>query len=184
MSDSTLTLAALLGSPPDVDPAKMGLASEAGASTNDGAGFLRTKISEGLSSALGVDVMALIAEAWAKTDDVRRAASAQRGSGQPAHLFLAKHDIACDNKLDVTLEVLGAPAITDHLSLRLKAMFEGVGVTIDHDCIVAVDAGRGAAKAELLYSDASLLSESSDWIALPAKWVLRRPIRIAGGDSP
>lgn len=73
------------------------------------------------------------------------------------------------------------PAVTDHLNLRLKAMFEGVGVTIENGCIVSLDAGRGSAKAELLYSNASLLSESSDWVTLPAKCTLGRPIRIASG---
>lgn len=86
--------------------------------------------------------------------------------------------MVCDSQLKVALEFAGVPAVTDHLDLRLKAMFGGVGVTIENGCIVGFDAGRGAAKVELLYSSASLLSQSTDWVTLPGTWTLRRPIRI------
>ncbi|MBV8036419.1 hypothetical protein [Roseateles sp.] len=171
---SSLTLAALLPAGLSVDASRMQLGA---GNHGDEGGFLRSKIGEGVTAALKLDVMELIAEAWAKTDELRGAA-AGAGSGSPAHLFLAGHDVSCDSELKVVLEFAGMPALTDHLKLRLKAMFQGVGVTVANGCIVALDAGRGAAKAELLYSNTSLLSESSDWVTLPGQYTLARPVRI------
>jgi hypothetical protein len=174
----TFTLASLLPEGLAVDRSKMRLGTASPLSEAEG-GFLQDKIRDGIASALGVDVIELIAEAWAKTEELRQAAaSAKAGAGEPAHLFLAKHDVVCDSELKVALEFAGMPALTDHLKLRLRAMFQGVGVTVEDGCIVALDAGRGAAKAELLYSSASLLSESSDWVTLPGHYPLTRPVRI------
>jgi len=179
MSDATFTLARLL--PPDVavDAAQMRLdGNGSAAARGTELGFLQSKIDDGVRAALDVDVMEILAEAWAKTDDLRQAGGSEAASATPTHLFLAKHDVVCDNQLKVALEFAGMPAITDHLDLRLTASFEGVGVTIEHGCIVAVDAGRGAAKAELLYSNARVLGRSTDWVALPAHCTLARPVRI------
>ncbi len=157
-----------------------GVASPNGTET----GFLEGKIREGVTSALNVDVLEFIAQAWAKVEEMQTAATAdRRGAKQPTHLFLAKHDVVCENQLKATLEFAGIPAITDHLNLRLKAIFEGVGVTIENGCIVALDVGRGSAKAELLYSNASLLSQSTDWVTLPARHTLTHPVQIGRGKA-
>ena len=183
-SSSALTLARLLPGPLSIDPAQMHLGSAAATTRDDGAsGFLTTKIGESVSAALDVDVLELIAEAWAKTDGLRASAANEHDGFAPLHVYLAKHDVVCDSRLKIALEFAGVPAVTDHLDLRLKAMFEGVGVTIENGCIVAVDDGRGAAKVELLYSSASLLSQSTEWVTLPGTWTLARPVRIGNGPS-
>ena len=185
MSDSTFTLAALLPQDLAIDASQMHLqGNDVAPPKGTGTGFLEEKIQEGVASALNVDVLELVAQAWAKTAEMQKAATAdRRGSGQPTHMFLAKHDVVCENKLKVALEFAGVPAITDHLNLRLKAMFEGVGVTLENGCIVALDAGRGSAKAELLYSNASLLSQSTDWVTLPVKHTLAHPVQIGRGKA-
>lgn len=185
MSESTLTVAVLLPRELALDSSQMRLNAGGDASPRGAEdGFLQSKIRDGVASALEVDVLGLIAEAWAKTAELQAAAATtERGSEAPTHVFLAKHDVVCDNQLKVALEFAGMAAVTDHLNLRLKAMFEGVGVTIENGCIVALDAGRGAAKAELLYSNAKLLGQSTDWVTLPAKCTLARPIRI-GRSTP
>lgn len=185
MSDSTFTLAALLPHDLAIDSSQMHLqGNDAAPSQGPEKGFLEAKIQEGVASALNVDVLELVAQAWAKTAEMQKAATAdRRGSGQPTHMFLAKHDVVCDNKLKVALEFAGVPAITDHLNLRLKAMFEGVGVTIENGCIVALDTGRGSARAELLYSNASLLGQSTDWVALPGQHRLAHPVQIGRGKA-
>ena len=81
----------------------------------------------------------------------------------------------------MALEFAGLDAITDHLDLRLKAMFDGVGLLIENGCIVAVDLGRAAARAELRYSNATLLGQSTDWVALPSKYTLKHPLQIGSG---
>lgn len=176
---ASFTLASLLPEGLTVDRSKMRLG--AGPGKDAGAGFLQDKIRDGVVAALDLDILELIAQAWAKTDELRRAAEgAKAGAPGPTHLFLAKHDVDCDSELKVALEFAGMPAVTDHLKLRLKAMFQGVGVTVENGCIVALEAGRGAAKAELLYSNTSLLSQSTDWVTLPGRYRLSRPVRIAG----
>lgn len=171
-----LSVAALLPDAIALDPAQLRFGKEA-AGLGAAAGFVQTKLLEAVRAALDADVMAVLAEAWAKTAELRNAAQAQ-GAGQPTHLYLAKHEIACDNQLKLVLEFAGLPALTDHLDLRLKAQFEGVGLSIEQGCIVALDAGRGMAKLELLYSNAKLLSQSSDWVRLPASCTLAHPVRI------
>lgn len=179
-SSYSLTLARLLPDELSIDPAQMRLGSGATAARDaSAAGFMASKIGESIGAALDVDVLELIAEAWAKTDALRASvANPPEGPATPMHLYLAKHDVVCESQLKVALEFAGVPALTDHLDLRLKAMFEGVGVAIENGCIVAVDGGKGAAKVELLYSSASLLSRSTDWVTLPGTWTLGRPVQI------
>jgi hypothetical protein len=178
MSESTFTLAELLPRHLSVDSSQMHLD---GTPKNIEPAFLEGVIQYGVTSALNVDVLELIAEAWAQTNALRTAAAAK--DGQPTHVFLAKHDVACDNQLKVVLQFTGAAPVTDHLDLQLKASFEGVGVIIENRCIMAMDAGHGKATAELHYSNARLLGQSNDWVALPVKFRFAHPIQIGRGGA-
>ncbi len=91
--------------------------------------------------------------------------------------------VVCQNRLDLVLEFAGMPAVTDHLQLRLSAKFEGVGVTVAEGCIVAIDAGRGAAQAELRYSNTKLIGRTTDWVGLPTQHRLERPIPVTREPS-
>ena len=181
---STLTIGALLPRDLSIDTSQMKLKGN-GATTHAGAaGFMQEKIRDSVDAALHIDVLELIADAWSRTADIQTAAAAAAKPGAspaPTHLYLAKHEIVCDNQLKVALEFAGLDAITDHLDLRLKAMFDGVGLLIENGCIVAVDLGRAAARAELRYSNATLLGQSTDWVALPSKSTLKRPLQIGSG---
>lgn len=180
MNDSNLTVAALLPAEMVIDPSQIGAGAATSAAPMGLTTFLHSKLKEGVASALDIDVLGLVAQAWAGTDELRKlAAPDKRSAAAPVHLFLAKHDVVCENVLKLTLEFAGMPAITDHLKLNLTAKFEGVGVTVERGCIVALDAGRGAAKAELLYSSTRLLGSTTDWVTLPPRYVLKRPIEIA-----
>lgn len=183
MTPTELTLSDLLPPGLAVDASQLRLHAErAQPQSSQEAGFIQTQIRDRVASALDVDVLGLIAEVWARSGELRDAAERESPSGAPCHLFLAKHDVVCDNELKIALEFAGVPAVTDHLSVRLKAMFEGVGVTIEKGCITALDAGRGSARVELLYSNASLLGQSTDWVALPGRVTLARPVPIARAE--
>jgi hypothetical protein len=58
-----------------------------------------------------------------------------------------------------------------------------VGVTIAEGCIIAVDAGRGAAQAELRYSNPKLIGRTTDWVDLPAQHRLERPTPVTREPS-
>lgn len=179
MSDTSLTVADLLPADLQLDAAELALQQPGGTPASGAfAGFIAGKLGEAVAAALGLDVIELIAQAWVKTDALRKLAKTPPGAGALTHVYLAKHDVACENRLNVVLEFAGAPAVTDHLKLTVTAQFEGVGLTIDAGCIVALDAGRGAAKAELSYSNARLIGSTTDWVALPGKLTLAHPIAI------
>jgi hypothetical protein len=184
---ATLKVSDLLPSVLQVDPVDLRLQrGAAGESAGLGPSLLQfaaAKVQEAIATALQLDVLELIAQAWAKTDELRRLAAESRAPGDMRHLYLAKHEVVSENRLNVVLEFAGMPSLTDHLSLRLVAAFEGVGVTIDGGHIVAVDAGRGQAKVELRYSSAKLLGSTTDWVALPARHTLARPIEIDGSRA-
>jgi hypothetical protein len=182
MSQRALTVSGLLPDNLKIDAAELAFRGE-GSVGSTLLGFLGTKVQEALGSALDIDVLELIAEAWAKTDELREVAAGMHESGEVKHLFLAKHDVVCENRLNVVLEFAGAPTITDHLQLTLTAKFEGVGVTVDGHCIVAVDAGQGAAKAELRYSNTKLAGSTTEWVALAFKHTLAHPISIAANHA-
>jgi hypothetical protein len=178
MSDRALTVAALLPADMKFDTQELDL--QGGAAWGSSAlGFLAAKVQDAIATTLDKDVLELIAEAWANTDELRDVAARPQSAGGVKHVYLAKHDVVCENKLNVVLEFAGAPAITDHLKLLLTAKFEGVGVTLENGCIVAIDAGRGAAKVELRYSNTKLIGSTSDWVALPLKHRLGHPVRVA-----
>ncbi len=141
MSQSTLTVSQLLPLGMTVDPSQ--LCWDAGTSKAAAGldGFVKDKVRDGVVAALDMDVLELIATAWAKVDDLADVADASRRTpGQTTHVFLAKHDVICENKLNVALEFAGVPAVTDHLRIKLTAKFEGIGMTIDGGYIVALDA--------------------------------------------
>ena len=185
MSDTSLTIAGLLPADLRLDAAELTIPPDGPAPSSAFAGFIGAKLREAVDGALGLDVLELIAQAWAKADELGRLADTPPGAGELTHVFLGKHDVVCENKLNVLLEFAGAPALTDHLKLTVTAQFEGVGLAIDSGCIVALDAGRGAAKAELRYSNTKLVGSSTDWVRLPGKWTLAHPIAIvAQHDAP
>jgi hypothetical protein len=183
MTDTSLTVAGLLPADLHLDPAELTIPPGSPAAGSGFTAFVGAKLGEAVTGALGLDVLELIAQAWAKADELRGLAKTPPGTGELTHVFLAKHEVACENKLNVVLEFAGAPAVTDHLRLTVTAQFEGVGLTIDSGCIVALDAGRGAAKAELHYSNAKLVGSTTDWVTLPGKLVLSRPIPIVAAQE-
>lgn len=178
MSDRSLTLASLFPSTPRLDASELKLQRSAGSGESGLLDFIGAKAQEGVAEALDVDVLGLVAQGWSKVDDLRGVAEQTLRTGQPAHVFLGKHELTCDNQLDVVLEFAAVPAVTDHLQLRLVALFESVGLTIERGCIAAIDAGRGSARAELRYSSAKLLGQSTDAVVLPRRWRLERPVAV------
>jgi hypothetical protein len=177
MSDRSLTVADLLPAALDVDARELDLRGGGVAETGV-LDFVSAKVRDRVAGLLQLDVLGLIAQAWTKLDELCVLAEQTRRSGETRHAFLGKHDVVCDNRLDVVLEFAGVPAVTDHLQLRLSAKFEGVGVTIADGCIVAIDAGRGAAQAELRYSNTKLVGRTTDWVELPTRHRLERPIPV------
>jgi hypothetical protein len=177
MSDRSLTVADLLPAALDIDARELDL--RGGAVVETGLlDFVAAKVRDSVAGLLQIDVLGLVAQAWSKVDELRALAEQTRRSGETRHAFLGKHDVVCQNRLDLVLEFAGMPAVTDHLQLRLSAKFEGVGVTVAQGCIVAVDAGRGAAQAELRYSNTKLIGRTTDWVELPAQHRLERPIPV------
>jgi hypothetical protein len=180
MNEAALTIADLLPLDCHLDTKQLQLPQEGSASVSSSvASFLQEKLQDSVSGALKLDVLELVAEAWSKTDELRELAERKPTSGgEPTHIFLAKHDVVCENRLNIALEFAGVPTLTDHLKLKLTAKFEGVGVTVENGYIVALDAGRGAAKAELSYSSTKLIGSTSDWVKLPGHYKLARPLPI------
>lgn len=179
MEARALTIADLLPSGFTVDPAQLSLDGSASSPAAGLRDFIRAKALDGIGSALKLDVIDLIARAWSQVAELQKAAQQQKAGGTPDTLFLAKHEVVCEDKLKLTLEVLGTPALTDHLGLKLTAAIEGVGLIVDTGCIVGIEAGRGSAKVALHYSNTRLAGQSTDWVALPARLMLSRPVRIA-----
>ncbi len=182
MSDRSLTVADLLPAALDIDARELDLRG-AGLVETGLLDFVAAKVRDSAAGLLQLDVLGLVAQAWSKVDELRVLAEQTRRSGETRHVFLGKHDVVCENRLDLVLEFAGMPAVTDHLQLRLSAKFEGVGVTVAQGCIVAVDAGRGAAQAELRYSNTKLIGRTTDWVALPAQHRLERPIPVTRESS-
>jgi hypothetical protein len=181
----SMKLSALLPAELHIDPAEMSLGQGKTVSATM-LSFVGTKVQDAIASSLDIDVLELIAEAWAKTGELRELCEGERRS-EAQHVFLAKHDVECESRVKVLVEFAGAAGlgaslapVTDELRLILKAKFEGIGLTIDKGFIVAVDAGKGAAQAELRYSNAKLVATTSGWVELPAKHTLRHPIQIGG----
>jgi hypothetical protein len=182
MSDRSLTVADLLPAALDIDARELDLRGGGGLETGL-LDFVAAKVRDSVAGLLQLDVLGLVAQAWSKVDELRALAEQTRRSGETRHAFLGKHDVVCQNRLDLVLEFAGMPAVTDHLQLRLSAKFEGVGVTVAEGCIVAIDAGRGAAQAELRYSNTKLIGRTTDWVGLPTQHRLERPIPVTREPS-
>jgi hypothetical protein len=182
MSDRSLTVADLLPAALDIDAQKLDL--RGGGVVETGLlDFAAAKLRDSVADLLQLDMLGLVAQAWSKLDELRALAAQTRCSGEARHAFVGKHDVVCQNRLDLLLEFAGMPAVTDPLQLRLSAKFEGMGVTVAEGCIAAVDAGRGAAQAELRYSNTKLIGRTSDWVDLPAQHRLEWPIPVTREPS-
>lgn len=176
MPDRSLTLAKLIPASLRVDAKELKLQDAAAGDSL--LAFVGAKVQEGVEQALDVDVLGLVAQAWSKVDELRGVAEQTVRSAQPSHVFLGKHELTCDNQLDVVLEFAGVPAVTDHLQVRLVAVFESVGLTLERGCITEIDAGRGSARVELRYSNAKLLGQSTDAVELPVRWRLQHAVAV------
>lgn len=179
-----LRLSDLLPAELNIDPAEMNLGQSKALSPTLFS-FVASKVQDAIATALNVDALELISQAWAKTSELCELCAESRN--EPRHTFLAKHDVECESKVKVLLEFAGAPAfgafvspVTDELRVLLKAKFEGVGLTIEKGFIVAVDAGHGAAQAELRYRNTKLVGGSTGWVELPARQTLHHPVQIGG----
>lgn len=183
MSDASLIISDLLPSRSAIDPAELSFHESPGLASTM-LGFVGSKVEETLDSVLRADVLGLVALAWTKVNALRDAAAEGRAKCEPRHVFLGKHEIESESKVDVRVEFsqlpgaqLAAP-FTDELRLKLKATFQSVGLTIDNGFIVAVEAGKGEVEAQLCYSNNKLLGASTAPVALPAKYKLQHPVVI------
>lgn len=190
MSDASLKLSDLLPSRKPVDPAQLKLAAERPIPQGV-LGFVHSKVEEAIDGALQADVLGLIALAWTKVSALKVAADESREKNQPRHVYLGSHEIVSDNKIDVRVEFGPLPGavkellapLTDELGLKLEAKFEGVGLTIEQGAIVAIDAGEGAVKAELCYSNKKLLATTTEPVKLPRTYRLPHPVMIGPASA-
>ncbi len=184
MSNNRLTLNDLLPARGKVDAKEMNLAGLKD-KTPSMLGFINNKVDEVVDSSLNADVLGLIAQAWTKLGALRDAAEIGRQKKAAQYVFLGEHDLSSEAAVKVLVEFALSPGaaaaaapVTDALTVKITAKFESVGLTIDDGCIVAVEAGRASAKAELRYSSQKLFGSSSDWVSLPAKFRLEPPVLI------
>lgn len=184
MSDASLKVSDLLPARDRVDAADLHFSAD-GPVTSTVLAFVGSKVEEAIDSALQADVLALVALAWTKVSAIRDAAAEGREKGEVRHVFLGKHEIESESKIDVRVEFSQLPGtakllapLTDELSLKLKAKFDSVGLTIENGYIVAVDAGDGAVEAQLCYSNKKLLGTSTAPVVWPAKCRLPHPVMI------
>lgn len=183
MSDASLKLADLLPSRGRIDSAELDFS--AGPITPTVLGFVGSKVEEAIDAALEADVLGLVALAWTKVGALKDASAEGLAKGEPRHVYLGKHEIESESKIDVRVEFSQLPGaakllapLTDELSLKLRAKFDSVGLTIENGSIVAVDAGEGAVEAELCYSNKKLLGTTTTPVVWPARYRLAHPVMI------
>lgn len=185
MSDRHLTLNDLLPGRGRADVKEMNLSSLKDM-TPSLLGFINGKVEEVVEASLSADVLSLIAHAWARVSALRDAAELGRQKQAAQYVFLGEHELDSEANVKVLIDFSLAPGaaavvapVTDALTVRVAAKFESAGLTIDNGYIVAVEAGRASARAELRYSSNKLFASSSDWMSLAGKWRLDPSVPIA-----
>lgn len=189
MSDHSLTLKDLLPSREKVDTKEMNLAGLKN-TTPSLLGFIGGKVEEVVEASLDADVLGLIAHAWAKVNALREAAEESREKHIVKYVFLGEHELESEAQVKVLVEAsllpgvaTAAAPVTDALTVKIAAKFESVGLTIDNGYIVAVEAGRANAKAELRYSNDKVFGSSSKWMALPGKFRPSPPVLVCHAST-
>jgi hypothetical protein len=133
--------------------------------------------------ALDIDVFELIAKAWAKALELRRAADdAEADPDKTATVFLGEHKLVADLHpvVDVVFGVVGKLSL--QFTLEFAATIELAEVTITNHRIVKIGKTEGQASAVLKYGSVELHHPmKSQKLRLTDDLVLDPPLPLGGG---
>ncbi|HVN00404.1 MAG TPA: hypothetical protein VMT68_09330 [Caulobacteraceae bacterium] len=143
-------------------------------------GVAGERASQAVRGVLDTDVFELIAGAWAKALELRRAADeADKSPDKTATVFLGEHELTAEVHpiAEITFGALGK--LTLRFTLEFAAKLELAEVTITDHRIVKIGRSEGQGSAVLKYGDVELHEPlKSRKIALHEDMLLKRPIDI------
>jgi hypothetical protein len=138
------------------------------------------RVTEAVCGALDCDVFELIAQAWAKALEIKKAASdAEKVEDKTATVFLGKHELTADLDPIVELTFGAMGKLTLRFTLEFAAKLDLAQVTITGRRIVKIGKTEGRASAVLKYGKIELHHPlESKKIPLLEDLVLKHPIPI------
>jgi hypothetical protein len=138
-------------------------------------GYAASLAADELNKALDIEVIRLLATAWAGAQAVRDAARRSTESNERTVVTLGSHEVASEQHPVVTLTMAQVPLPELRLTIDLLARFKSVALAIAGPAIRGIAPGEASLTARLRYGD-TLLKE----VARPL-WGL--PPRVSFGDG-
>ena len=138
-------------------------------------GYAASLAADELNKALDVEVIRLLATAWAHAQAVRDAARRSTESNERTVVTLGSHEVTSEQHPVVTLTMAQVPLPELRLTIDLLARFKSVALAIAGPAIRGIAPGDASLTARLSYGD-TLLKE-----AARPRWDL--PPRVSFGDG-
>lgn len=139
--------------------------------------FIRSTAAGEVRKALDLDVVEVLAEAWAKARELRE--YRHKPPGEVHLLHLASHDLSTEVHPVLVVDLGTPPHPELRFALQVTARFEGAVLRIQDGTITGVETGHATATAQLKYRAVPLhRKEESPRLGLPGARTFRTPIRI------
>lgn len=184
MTEETLFLDAVLGPEAATD---IGSAIAATASLSARglkivpSAVVKQAIDATIASALHVDLIALLAEGWVLSGDIKAFGDPRaHPAGTTAVLTLGKHAIERDIKPVITIDLGGSHRFPVDLTIAVAGTFHGVEISIRDAAIVSVGSGTCDLAVSLMLAEKEVWTKTlADW-RLPGVHVFEKAIAIPG----
>jgi hypothetical protein len=140
-------------------------------------GFIRESAAKKIIDALDFDVFRIVANGWAKADELARYSN--QPAGETAFVHLLKHDFTKPTYPTLVVDFGLPPHARIRFTLDLIAHFEGAVLEIRDRHIVACKTANASVQAQLKYGDIKLHKRvDSKKLDLPGTHRFKEPIRI------
>ncbi|TMJ19981.1 MAG: hypothetical protein E6G92_09555 [Alphaproteobacteria bacterium] len=142
--------------------------------------FIADEASGVLRGLLDCDLIALLAQGWAKANAIRAYADpAKHPPGETAIVHLAEHEFVREVHPVLKVSVAGCPPFSMRFTLALTAKVRGLALSIESGHILAGSAGDASVSAQLKYGACDLTdAKESRKVALPGRFVFTPSIPI------
>lgn len=139
--------------------------------------FVRASAAAEVDKALDADVWQVLAEAWAKANELHTHANSPLGETRVIHL--GNHDFKTAVHPELTVDI-GTPPYPAPLvfTVEIATHIESATLRIRQGRIVALEAGEAWVYAELKYGKARLHKQESPMLKLPGEWTFDPGIQI------
>ena len=119
-------------------------------------GAIADTVAAALTGILDIRLLPVLADAWAKADEIRRHAVPDAHPANPTVLFLGEHSLSATIHPAVTLSFSGAPVLEIPFTIAITVTVHAVQITIRGGYLTAIGRSTGSIAAQVRIGEVPL----------------------------